>query len=78
MSRSASQQDGAHTFCLYTLLNDRELPVDDVIVVPAPAAETQARWDVTNDMYLNEEGNDTIEDYYCTNKEISLALCQCD
>lgn len=33
-----------------------QLPVDNVIVVPAPAAETQARWDVTNDVYLWREG----------------------
>lgn len=32
-----------------------QLPVDNVIVVPAPAAETQTRWDVTNDVYLNAE-----------------------
>lgn len=29
-----------------------QLPVDNVIIVPAPAAKTKARWDVTNDMYL--------------------------
>ena len=27
------------------------------MVVPAPAAKTQARWDVTNNMYLKKEGN---------------------
>lgn len=34
-----------------------QLPVDNVIVVPAPAAETQTRWDVTNDVHLNKEGS---------------------
>lgn len=34
------------------------VPVDNVIVVPAPAAKTQARWDVTNDMHLNKGGKD--------------------
>lgn len=37
------------------------VPVDDVIVVPAPAAKTQARWDVTNDMYLSKGGKDTTK-----------------
>lgn len=32
-----------------------QLPVDNVIVVPAPAPETQTRWDVTNDVNLNSD-----------------------
>ena len=38
-----------------------QLPVYNVIVVPAPAAKTQARWDVTNDMYLHTGRNGTTK-----------------
>lgn len=30
-----------------------QVPVDNMIVVPAPAAETQPGWDVTDDVYLS-------------------------
>lgn len=40
--------------------------VNNVIVVPTPAAKTQARWDVTNDVYLNKRKLHHVEEVYCT------------